>query len=409
MNFWKYTLITIVLASLSGCGVPPRARVAIDEMGAELLAVEDRYYELEAKYLRQKEELAACRSGKPYNPKQTFLDRIKGATNSSSSTNDAGAGSTGDELQIEGGLQIDGGEIDGGEQIEGIPGLEFEDEAPNQMPVPQTAQAGRRWSDEEIQMDFGEPTSAPNIEINNVDSAPPRMGTGGPPSGLEIESGNGFQIEMGSEADPQDVSHIHIHPKSTTGRDLNNDQIDDMLSIKVFPRDIDDRKVTKPAKIMVSVLDPAQLGESQRIGIWEFKSEEVARSIDSRDGGIVLDLPWEGVKPVNSDLVVYVRYVDEDRHNLEASMHVGINVPGSIVRVDPPQDSNVRLVGAEQPIQNEPVQRRRVAKQNDGPQSSNYRQPAIQSGTSQPSSVLRNAPQKPLNTRDRWQPRRTRN
>jgi hypothetical protein len=58
-------LFALLNLTLVGCSGPnhPQVRLALDEMQLELLAVEDRYYELEHKYLLAQRELQAYKSG----------------------------------------------------------------------------------------------------------------------------------------------------------------------------------------------------------------------------------------------------------------------------------------------------------------------------------------------------------
>jgi len=263
-------LIIALLTLMTGClgRTPPNVRVSLDQMQAELMAVEDRYYELEYKYKLAEQELAACRGKKGEDcpvPK-----------------------SSGEYYDIEMGTESDPVIIDSS------PGVEFNPES-------------------------YEVIESPQIEPRNFEGS----STGG-----ELRSHQSAAANYTA-----DVTHILLVPQQTGGLDRDGDLSDDGIIVTLLPQDANEQAVIKSAPVMVSVIDPAETGLAQRVGIWKFSREEIARLISARNQsprGITLTLPWQERIPRHNDLKLYVRYVNDANQSLEASMDVTINIPGKV-------------------------------------------------------------------------------
>ena len=297
-------IIGSLLPLMTGClgRTPPNVRVSLDQMQAELMAVEDRYYELEYKYKQAQQELAACR-GK--------------------NGEDCAPESSGEYYDIEMGAEGDPAIIDSS------PGVEFFPESYEVI--------------EEPNIDMGNPARPPrNQQTPQIEI----------PDELQFESGDlegssldgEFELPLGDQASAADwadgITHILLVPQRTGGLDRDGDLSDDGLIVTLLPQDADGRAVIKPAPVMVSVIDPAEVGQDQRVGLWEFSGNEIASLISATNksaSGISLNLPWQGRAPRHNKLMVYVRYINEGNQHLEASMDVSINIPGKIARRPRPQ------------------------------------------------------------------------
>ena len=80
-------------------------------------------------------------------------------------------------------------------------------------------------------------------------------------------------------------------------------------------------------RVMISLLDPAQKGQAQRVAMWDFTAEHVAQRMvrSDKDGrGILLYLPWQTVTPKNTRLPSLCQVCQQRRSklgNFDGSRH----------------------------------------------------------------------------------------
>ena len=127
------------------------------------------------------------------------------------------------------------------------------------------------------------------------------------------------------------MSQIFIDPEYTYGRDFNNDGEQDGISILIQPLDEQGNVVATAADLVVSLIDPAEIGEKQRIGLWKYESYQAESFVSNQRGrrGLVLELPWQRRVPANDRLLVFVRYTTPRGERLETSFDVRVDPPNT--------------------------------------------------------------------------------
>ena len=138
------------------------------------------------------------------------------------------------------------------------------------------------------------------------------------------------QTERG-RIESRSVSQIFIDPEYTYGRDFNNDGEQDGISILIQPLDEQGNVVATAADLVVSLIDPAEIGEKQRIGLWKYESYQAESFVSNQRGrrGLVLELPWQRRVPANDRLLVFVRYTTPRGERLETSFDVRVDPPNT--------------------------------------------------------------------------------
>ena len=124
---------------------------------------------------------------------------------------------------------------------------------------------------------------------------------------------------------------VFIDPEHTYGRDFDNDGEQDGISLLVQPLDEQGNVLSMAADLVISLIDPAEIGEKQRIGLWKYESYQVESFVSNQRGrrGLALELPWQRRAPRNRRLLVFVRYTTQSGERLETSLDV---------RIDPPEN-----------------------------------------------------------------------
>ncbi len=127
------------------------------------------------------------------------------------------------------------------------------------------------------------------------------------------------------------IKQIFINPENTFGKDYDRNGEDDGVQLLIQPLDLQGRVINRAADLIVSILDPNEVGEAQRIGLWKFDAFQVESlvSTDPIRPGLVLDLPWQRRLPTHKDLVVFVRYASSTGEKLETSLDIQITPPAS--------------------------------------------------------------------------------
>ena len=130
----------------------------------------------------------------------------------------------------------------------------------------------------------------------------------------------------------ENVAAIYVDPQVTRGANLDGIRGDEGLELLIQPQNAQGMVVTQPGRMTVSLIDPAAAPISQRLGMWEFSSDEIDLfAVESPgDGrGYLLHLPWELNTPTNNRLVVFVRYITADGRRLETSHEMTIAPPAT--------------------------------------------------------------------------------
>ena len=151
-------------------------------------------------------------------------------------------------------------------------------------------------------------------------------------SNQELGTFSEFSDQVGrGRIESRSASQIFIDPEYTYGRDFNNDGEQDGISILIQPLDEQGNVVATAADLVVSLIDPAEIGEKQRIGLWKYESYQTESFVSNQRGrrGLMLELPWQRRVPVNDRLLVFVRYTTSRGERLETSFDVRVDPPNT--------------------------------------------------------------------------------
>jgi hypothetical protein len=287
------SLPLLAILALAGCRTNPACERQIGLMRSELLALEDKYYALEARYRE------AVGHDPDYDTCETLPTPIIESGQPSAMPPSQPSDS---DIRI----QID----------------------PNDSSViPHQAQP--------IAVDFAQPGEqsvvtfqTPRRFSQNAKNAPPVTPPNDPASRNVDASMNDDAIRVPEGSSPGNTQLI-LDADQLIGVEFDGQPGDDGLSLVLFvPRD----RWTTDGQFTVSVLDPFEQGERQRIGLWSYSQQELVPSErESPDDGYVtltLELPWNQRLPENPELLLFARWENANASPIELSQDVAINVGG---------------------------------------------------------------------------------
>ena len=146
-----------------------------------------------------------------------------------------------------------------------------------------------------------------------------------PPRDIDV----GF--DPGQNTNAQEVTEIVINRLATHGHDIDGIPGDEGLDLLIQPRSSDGQVQLIPGELTVSVIDPTQSTDKQRIGLWKFVESETELFFANNElgsYGILLHLPWDQETPVSKKLTVHVRFIPSGGETFETAAEI---------RIDPPQ------------------------------------------------------------------------
>ena len=275
-----------------GCNADPRSRRETALLRAEILDLEDKYYLIKSERDAAVAELNACQTG-----------------------------------------------ACGGEIIYGSAGTPIYSQQDNSTVISPT---------NAIPLDTGVPATSPTdpiqIELEEPDSFFPTD----PSSPAELPEPN--QVLPGgssgtrlngpeSDSDIKSVAEIVINRRQSQGQDVDGKPGDEGLNLLIQPKSFSGETVLQAGELTVSVIDPAESAEHQRVGLWKFLPDETRLFFANHDRssrGILLHLPWDQSTPRNRELVVFVRFKTADGRQLETSSNIQIDPPGDAYSADDP-------------------------------------------------------------------------
>ena len=150
---------------------------------------------------------------------------------------------------------------------------------------------------------------------------------------LLLEAPGQLELELGQDANVEqthEVAEVVINSHATRGHDIDGLPGDEGLDLLIQPRSADGQVLLSTGELTVSVLDPTQPAEKQRIGLWKFIDSETELFFANNElgsYGILLHLPWDQQTPVNRDLTVHVRFVPPTGEAFETTTQVQIEPP----------------------------------------------------------------------------------
>lgn len=134
------------------------------------------------------------------------------------------------------------------------------------------------------------------------------------------------QAALPTLGDNRQVASITLNDLVLGGYDEDGRPGDEGVVLLVEPRNASGRIVPAAAPISVVILDPALSGEKARLARWDLSAEVVAGAYRrmAMAEGVYLKLPWPGALPVHSRLHLFVRYVTDDRRNVQTDREIAV-------------------------------------------------------------------------------------
>jgi hypothetical protein len=352
--------VVLLVVAQSGCvGRRIAMQSTVDAMRAEQMELVDRYYRLESNYRKAERELARLR-------------RVHGE--------DAG-------LDLEG----DGGEESSSAAEEGTSGVyRYEESDAGSGVVENTPPNTLRYED---------PITEDTIATLDLQTAPQaREGSGLQPVGETDALESDWTPPSTAQSTPEirdwRITHVVINPLLSKGKNIDGRYGDDGITLVIEPRNADDKYVPASAPLTISLIDPEESGEEQRIGLWKLTAEEVEPRVyqpSDKSHGIQLTLPWQNHAPRNRKLLVFVRYETPEGEQLETSNEINVLLPQAGISSWQPRETPIMQVDYKEPVETR--------------ESSFEVQPAAASQTSFPENRGSKIPASRL-ARPRWSPYR---
>ncbi len=142
------------------------------------------------------------------------------------------------------------------------------------------------------------------------------------------------------------VEGITFNKFFTGGLDRDGKPGDEIFSAEIVPVDAEGNLVKVPGSLVLTVLDLSQPEDQQRLGRWEYSSEQSEHLWHSGflGSGYVVRVPWQKV-PQSPSLLVHARLKTVDGRQFDASQAIRIvppvNYDGALPRIaaDPAEKS----------------------------------------------------------------------
>ena len=136
------------------------------------------------------------------------------------------------------------------------------------------------------------------------------------------------------------VADIVIDSANSRGHDVDGKPGDEGLNLLIQPKAFSGETLLQAGELTVSVIDPAESADQQRIGLWKFLPQETElffANDNPGSRGILLHLPWDQATPRHGEVVVFVRFKTSDGRRLETSAKIRITPPGAAYSPEDPQ------------------------------------------------------------------------
>ncbi len=160
------------------------------------------------------------------------------------------------------------------------------------------------------------------------------------------------------------ITEILIERSVTGGRDVDGRTGDEGLEMLIQPRTANGSVEFEAGELTVSLIDPSESPERQRIGLWKFlpgETELFFANDQIGNRGILLHLPWEQQTPANQKLIAHVRFITPDGRELKTSQDIQVTPPTENYSPDAPAvvdwtNHDSRWISAGNPQSNQPAQ-----------------------------------------------------
>jgi hypothetical protein len=137
-----------------------------------------------------------------------------------------------------------------------------------------------------------------------------------------------------------DITEVLIDRSMTGGQNVDGNPGDEGIDLLIQPRTAAGSVSLQTGELTVSLIDPAESPDRQRIGLWKFlpgETELFFANDESGVRGILLHLPWEERSPVNQRLIVHVRFIPRGGQTLTTSGELRISPPADDYSAGDPQ------------------------------------------------------------------------
>lgn len=121
------------------------------------------------------------------------------------------------------------------------------------------------------------------------------------------------------------IASINVASNITGGFDRDGIDGDEGLYVFVQALDATGQSILAPGEIWISLLDPQLAPTQQRIGFWKLTESDIAQSnrqFSDEKPGVDFYLPWDATKPTHEELLLFVRWIDEQGQYLETQLPV---------------------------------------------------------------------------------------
>ncbi len=306
-----HLLPLLALLALSGCRTNPACERQIGLMRSELIALEDKYYLLESKY---RDAIGSNgTTSEVCDPMgQPILTPNRPEILNPSRPSDS-------DLKIQ---------IDPNDSSDSI--------APQAAPIASELdnQAAQSVVEFQTPMRFAKNRDPGRDSASNEAEGSVVAFTEGDPTfnvGVTLEeqarAGDASRRPEVSNGDGQSIIQVPplVDPLRLSGRGDDATPGDDGLSLVV---QVPDSRWSAEGVLTISVIDPNETAEQQRIGLWRLSPEEiqhvVERTTNSSTIEIPLELSWNQSVPKHSDLVLFVRWENPQFPAIESSQPIAI-------------------------------------------------------------------------------------
>ena len=342
--------LTILCLFLVGCRTDPRCSRQTALLRAEILDLEDKYFLLKSQHdsnLGQLDSLGVSIDGGMLSSGPIVSDEYYDGYGDGELIYQGdvileGASNAPLENSPEGGVIYDEGIVyDGGIVYQNAPMATV----PRQLnsSTEQSYQPNYSARTPEVQsQEYSDQVPEDDAPVNRPSSLLPEL--------EDVDSDHGIALtgpsqEIGySQPNPgrigqPEITEVVINRSASRGHDVDGQPGDEGIDLLIQPRTADGQIQLVGGELTVSVVDPEQAPERQRIGLWKFLPQETELFFANDElgsHGILLHLPWEQSTPANERLIVHVRFVTPDGRIMKTSSEIRIVPPGPGYSADDP-------------------------------------------------------------------------
>jgi hypothetical protein len=325
-------LLVAMILVIGGCQISPVARREIALLKAEIVDLEDQYYRLKSEF--------RTATGREPETHQSY--RQAGRTLGSS-------GDLYDDVIIEEGAVIEDSTGFSSDPQWNSPrvnnGQSPNSSQPSSRSIIQQRQPENQNDNEQPERSFEEidldPQSVPHDQPRtpsaeqwqrrNRQSQLQRNRTPATGSISTVSFDQFVDQQANHSQSSQELQSLNIASNLTAGYDRDGLVGDDGLYLFLQPLDATGQAIPAHGSIWVSLVDPQNQGDQQRVGLWKISAQEVSdafRSFGEVKPGVDFYLPWQEQLPQHEQLRLHVRWIAENGQFIESQMDVRVKLRG---------------------------------------------------------------------------------